>query len=98
EVGIKLFDLHKDYICNVHVKDILEPGDPKTYCIAGDGSCGYPEIFARLAEMGYTGTITAEPHLLHSEQFHVSGRENYLLAVNRIISLLETAGFEVQKQ
>jgi sugar phosphate isomerase/epimerase len=98
EVGIQLFDLLKDYICNVHVKDILEPGDPKTYCIAGDGSCGYPKIFARLAEMGYTGTITAEPHLLHSEQFHVSGRENYLLAVNRIISLLETAGFEVQKQ
>jgi hypothetical protein len=54
-------------------------------------------FFKRLREMNYSGCITAEPHLLHSEQFHVSGRENYIEAVNRILQLLEEAGFAVQK-
>ena len=97
EVGIDIFETMKDYITNVHVKDIREPGDKSTYCIAGDGECGYPEIFNRLCQMNYSGCITAEPHLLHSEQFHVSGRENYIEAVNRITQLLEEAGFAVQK-
>lgn len=97
EVGIDIFELLKDYIVNVHVKDIREPGDTSTYCIAGDGQCGYPDIFRRLHEIGYTGCITAEPHLLHSEQFHVSGRENYMAAVERIIELLEAAGYVVRK-
>ena len=98
EIGIQIFEQLKDYIGNVHVKDIREPGDTKTYCIAGDGACGYPEIFNGLAQMGYSGTITAEPHLLHSKNFHVSGRENYIAAVNRIVELLESAGFQIQKQ
>jgi sugar phosphate isomerase/epimerase len=97
EVGIDLFETFKDYITNVHVKDIQEPGDKNTYCIAGDGKCEYPEIFKRLREMNYSGCITAEPHLLHSEQFHVSGRENYMDAVTRILQLLEEAGYAVQK-
>ena len=97
EVGIELFEVLKDYIVNIHVKDIREPGDTSTYCIAGDGACGYPEIFKRLYEIGYSGCITAEPHLLHSEQFHVSGRENYIEAVNRITELLEEAGFTVTR-
>jgi sugar phosphate isomerase/epimerase len=97
EVGIDLFETFKDYIVNVHVKDIGVPGDKDTYCIAGDGQCEYPEIFKRLQEMGYSGCVTAEPHLLHSEQFHVSGRENYIEAVTRIVQLLESAGYEVQK-
>lgn len=97
EVGIDIFETLKDYVVNVHVKDIKEPGDTSTYCIAGDGKCDYPEIFKRLREMGYSGCITAEPHLLHSEQFHVSGRENYIKAVNRIAELLEAAGYSVKK-
>lgn len=97
EVGIDLFETFKDYIANVHVKDIRVPGDKNTYCIAGDGKCEYSEIFKRLREMGYSGCITAEPHLLHAEQFHVSGRENYIEAVNRILQLLEAAGYAVQK-
>jgi sugar phosphate isomerase/epimerase len=104
EVGIDLFETFKDYITNVHVKDIREPGNKDTnretrpaFCIAGDGKCEYPEIFKRLREMNYSGCITAEPHLLHSEQFHVSGRENYIEAVNRILQLLEEAGYSVQK-
>lgn len=97
EVGIDLFETLKDYITNVHVKDIRKPGHKNTYCIAGDGKCEYPEIFKRLREMNYSGYITAEPHLLHSEQFHVTGRENYIKAVNRILQLLEEAGFAVAK-
>ena len=97
EVGIDLFESLKDYIANVHVKDIREPGDTSTYCIAGEGKCGYPEIFERLCQMGYAGCITIEPHLLHSQQFHVSGRENYIEAANRIIQLLEGAGFAVRR-
>lgn len=98
EVGIDIFENLKDYIANVHVKDIREPGDTSTYCIAGDGKCGYPEIFKRLCQMNYSGCITVEPHLLHSQKFHVSGRENYIKAANRIIHLLEEAGFAVQSQ
>lgn len=96
EFGIDLFESLKGHIANVHVKDIRVPGDTSTYCIAGDGKCGYPEIFKRLREMGYSGCITTEPHLLHSEQFHVSGRENYIEAAERIIQLLEAAGYAVQ--
>jgi sugar phosphate isomerase/epimerase len=97
EVGIDLFETFKDYITNVHVKDIQVPGDKNTYCIAGDGKCEYPEIFKRLRKMNYSGCITAEPHLLHAEQFHVSGREKYIDAVTRILQLLEEAGYAVQK-
>ena len=97
EVGIDLFETFKDYITNVHVKDIQIPGDKNTYCIAGDGKCEYPEIFKRLRKMNYSGCITAEPHLLHAEQFHVSGREKYIDAVTRILQLLEEAGYAVQK-
>jgi len=98
EVGIDIFEKLKDYITNVHVKDIREPGDTSTYCIAGDGKCGYPEIFKRLCQMNYSGCITVEPHLLHSQKFHVSGRENYMKAASRIIHLLEEAGFAVQSR
>ena len=63
EVGIDIFENLKDYITNVHVKDIREPGDTSTYCIAGDGKCGYPEIFKRLCQMNYSGCITVEPQL-----------------------------------
>ncbi len=97
EVGIHLFELFKDYIGNVHVKDIRMPGDPGTYCLPGDGQCGYPEIFKRLAQMGYAKCVTIEPHLKHKENFHVSGREEYTKAAKRILNLLENAGFQVQK-
>ena len=58
----------------------------------------FPEIFKRLCQMNYSGCITVEPHLLHSQKFHVSGRENYIEAANRIIHLLEEAGFAVQSR
>lgn len=35
--------------------------------------------------------------ICQSQKFHVSGRENYIEAANRIIQLLEEAGFAVQR-
>jgi L-ribulose-5-phosphate 3-epimerase len=48
-----------DRLADVHVKDMA--GD--SVVPLGDGEVDWPAILARLAELGYAGTFTFEPHL-----------------------------------
>jgi len=84
------------YTANVHVKDLKEPGDRSTFCLAGDGVAKIPEIFAHLRSLGFDGNITIEPHLRMHESYHYSGWDDYVAAGKRIHELLLEAGFEVR--
>jgi sugar phosphate isomerase/epimerase len=97
EDALAAYETLKEYVGNVHVKDIGVPGDQSSYCIAGDGACRYPEIFQGLARQGYDGYVTAEPHLAHAQKYHTSGREGFMAAATRMVALLEEAGFSVVK-
>jgi L-ribulose-5-phosphate 3-epimerase len=46
-------------LADVHVKDMAAD----TVVPLGDGEVDWPAILARLAELGYAGTFTLEPHL-----------------------------------
>lgn len=98
EEALQAFEMLKGFIVNVHVKDILVLGDPSTYCAAGDGACRYPEIFAGLASMNFSGIVTAEPHLPRSLGHHASEREGFMHAAQRMVALLQEAGFSVVKR
>ena len=89
------FELLRDYVANVHLKDYGEPLDQSTACLAGDGIAKVREILAGLKEIGYDGCFTIEPHLRMTESFHYSGREDYVRAGKRVRELLEEAEFEV---
>ena len=89
------YDLLKDYVANVHLKDYGKPMDQSTACLAGDGIAHVREILKGLKEMDYSGCFTIEPHLRMTESFHYSGREDYKRAGERIKELLGEAGFEV---
>lgn len=54
------FDLLKDHISYVHIKDCSKWGVEVPF---GYGEAHYDELFKRLREMDYHGFITLEPHL-----------------------------------
>jgi len=94
EDPVHAIDLLLPYIVDVHVKDTLGFGDRKGFCVAGEGACEWPYLLQRLAQAGYRGPITIEPHLQHADAYHVTGRDGFVRAGNAIASLLVTAGFE----
>lgn len=93
EDPVQALELLIDYVVDVHVKDTKRFGDRQAFCLAGDGVCEWPYLLRRLAEAGYQGPITIEPHLQHAQQYHVTGREGFVQAGQRIASLLRQAGF-----
>ncbi len=97
EVGVGLYETLKEYVVNVHVKDIRVPDDKSTYCPAGEGICCYPEILGAMAADGFDGIVTVEPHMTHTIAHHTTGRKNFIEATEKLIRLLEESGFEVQK-
>ena len=84
------------YTANVHVKDMKEPGNNRTFCLAGDGVAKIRQILAHLRSIGFGGNVTIEPHLRMYESFHYSGWDGYVAAGKRIRELLLEAGFEVK--
>jgi sugar phosphate isomerase/epimerase len=94
---LQAFEMLRGFVGNVHVKDIRTAGDTSTYCVAGEGICNYPETFRGLREDGYSGFVTAEPHLSHAQSYHTSGREGFSHAARTMIELLESAGYKLIK-
>ena len=86
-----------EYTVNVHVKDMKEPGDRSTFCLAGDGTARIREVFAHLKQIGFEGNVTIEPHLRMHESYHYSGWDDYVAAGKRITELLDEAGFKVRR-
>lgn len=83
ENALEAFEILRFWVANVHVKDVGVAHDKSTYCLAGDGTCDYPAIFRGLFDDGFSGCITAEPHLNHTKSHHTSGREGFLSAGRR---------------
>jgi len=57
------YDLLKDHIAYVHVKDAVADGDAYEIRPAGEGVGHVPEILAALKRDGYAGFLSIEPHL-----------------------------------
>jgi len=78
------------------VKDMTQPGDNASFCLAGDGIAKIREVFGGLKRIGFQGNVTIEPHLRMNESYHYSGWHDYVRAGKRIRELLDEAGFEVR--
>lgn len=88
------FELLRDYIANVHVKDWQRPGEQRSACLAGDGIAKWPEILRGLRDMDYSGCATIEPHMRMYESYHYSGHADYVRAGKRLLQLLDELGIK----
>ncbi|MBE6928713.1 MAG: sugar phosphate isomerase/epimerase [Ruminococcaceae bacterium] len=61
EDPVECYELVKDYIAYVHVKDARKSDHRNVLCATGDGQI--PKILADLKARGYDGFLTMEPHL-----------------------------------
>lgn len=63
QATLQAYDLLKDYIVYIHVKDaIWETGE---VTLPGEGDGQLSSIFTKLEQTGYTGFLSLEPHLFH---------------------------------
>lgn len=100
---MEFFDLVKEHISHVHIKDCTNPPtgetEPETYTLPGEGQGKVREILLALKDMGYTGGLAIEPHV--ATVFHATdGAEpdwqqcydsyvEYGLATNKLLEELE---------
>ena len=56
------YDLLKDEIVYIHIKDAVSTDNQNVVCGTGEGKI--PEILRRQSESGYKGFLTLEPHLV----------------------------------
>ena len=56
------YDLLKDEIVYIHIKDAVTTDSQNVVCGTGEGKI--PEILAQAIESGYKGFLTLEPHLV----------------------------------
>jgi sugar phosphate isomerase/epimerase len=77
-----------DYVTHVHIKDaVFADGSVRP---AGQGDGAVPELLTTLAERGYQGFLTLEPHLkIAGRAGGYSGEEGMRIAVRALRGLLE---------
>ena len=56
------YDLLKDEIVYIHIKDAVSTDSQNVVCGTGEGKI--PEILAQAIDSGYKGFLTLEPHLV----------------------------------
>ena len=94
EVGQSIdeaWDLLRDRVTHFHIKDY----DPLTHknVPAGQGAGQFPRLIADLAQRGYDGFFTLEPHLILAElSFGFTGPERFGDAVNALKAILDAKG------
>jgi sugar phosphate isomerase/epimerase len=49
-----------DRVLDIHVKDLANLLEGESQCIVGEGAMPFPEIFAQLVDMGYSGYVNLE--------------------------------------
>lgn len=76
-----------DYVREVHVKDLKQRGDLSTFCLPGQGGANIGQCLAVLAENGFDGCLTLEPHMRFMESNHYSGFEEYIQAGKALVQL-----------
>ncbi|WP_231640842.1 sugar phosphate isomerase/epimerase [Nocardiopsis sp. NRRL B-16309] len=81
-----------DHVAHVHVKDAVTGRDGTVgYVLPGTGEAGVPEVLEQLAEHGYTGALSMEPHLHlrpHAADDRGSGDHGSFLAYGRALESL----------
>ncbi len=105
QVGVdtlQAFDLLKDDIEYIHIKDAIKKGNQNVLCGTGDGKI--PEILKMVFDNGYNGFLTLEPHLavfeflqdleledvteIIKEDLCSSGQEAYEVQYNALCGIL----------
>lgn len=85
------YELLKDYIAYVHVKDALMA--EKRVVPAGQGDGQVRELLVALRQRGFDGFLSLEPHLASGGQFSgFSGPELFGVAVDALRKLLSEIG------
>ncbi|NLS86316.1 MAG: sugar phosphate isomerase/epimerase [Ruminococcaceae bacterium] len=62
ENALEAYELLKDKVIYIHIKDALKDGGENVVCGTGDGQI--PEVLRCAFETGYNGFLTLEPHLV----------------------------------
>ena len=80
--------LVQQYVGHIHIKDAVFAD--KSVRPAGQGDGAIPELLATLAERGYQGYVTLEPHLkVAGRSGGYSGEEGMRVAIHALRGLLE---------
>lgn len=88
------YDMLKDYIEYVHIKDALM--DEKQVVPAGQGDGEVRQLLTSLQERGFDGFLSLEPHLAHAGEFSgFSGPDLFGVAVRALRKVLEEMDAEV---
>jgi sugar phosphate isomerase/epimerase len=87
--------LYPDRVVYMHIKDALI--ENKEIVPAGEGDGQIPEIFAALAQRGYTGFLSLEPHLVVAESsFGFTGPEAFARAAAAVRKVAAEAGLTIE--
>ena len=97
--GVRPYDegylLYSDRVVYMHIKDAL--AREKEIVPAGEGDGQIPEIFAALAERGYEGFLSLEPHLVIAESsFGFTGPEAFARAAAAVKKVAVEAGLKIE--
>ncbi len=85
---LKAWEMLKDYVVHIHVKDALA-GDGKIVP-AGMGDGHIAEILRDAARRGYHGVLSLEPHLAHAGQYQgFSGPELFKVAADALKKVVD---------
>jgi len=88
------YDMLKDYIEYVHIKDALM--DEKQVVPAGQGDGEVRELLGSLQQRGFDGFLSLEPHLAHAGEFSgFSGPDLFGVAVRALRGVLAELNAEV---
>ncbi|MBI1387600.1 MAG: TIM barrel protein [bacterium] len=89
------FDMQKDQIVHLHIKDRRFDG---TFTPAGQGDGEFPELIRELVKRGFSGFATMEPHLARGGQFSgFSGPEPFAEAVKAIRQVCDQEGMPTRQ-
>lgn len=88
------YDMLKDYIEYVHIKDALM--DKKQVVPAGQGDGEVRQLLSSLQDRGFDGFLSLEPHLAHAGEFSgFSGPDLFGVAVRALRGVLAEINAEV---
>ncbi len=98
----EFYEQVKPHIAYLHVKDGVVDDGTVVYTYPGEGEGEVPRILADLAERGYQGPISIEPHLavVYHDPSVTAGSEerwdSFVEYAERTRRLLQQAGFELK--
>lgn len=97
------YDLLKDEIAYIHIKDAVTSDNQNVVCGTGEGQI--PSILSQVIHSGYTGFLTLEPHLVQFDSLKdlelenaeeiikdnkgLNGAEGYKLQYEALLQILE---------